>query len=455
MPICETPGAWGAAIKTTTCDTPGAWGNGSTLGLGAGCWWSKVLPTAALATPWPRTDSAGNDRYYKRITPSIINPTRAADDADNFVYTLYANAPGTTTEKSDYQQLDDKRHALFLTAEQTFRVVMCREPLLVRNSYQYGTGGALHGVRLTLYKPGETELVGVLTQGPGKVLSFDGSAVSLIADLSAFSDFTPLDFAFLDNRFYVVMQPNEGAPASALPHIRVVDLDNADKPYRILPDENNSPLTAIATFDSKLWIAATTGENESTIYAFDSSNLQQPIAAASTPIVLRFDTRNGATSALRAACEGGQVYEISEDGAELVTDTAQAEARSLFGDGAMIYAGTSSAGKLFTNRGGSWHEEKDFSDWSGVLALAAYRTSPHAGGDSARLYQRRDGVWMQVDELDNVSSINDMLEYSDRLVMATSNGGSQAFLHTRTISSKQGVIAREVPQVAFGLELRD
>src|SRR5690606_5145385 len=154
----------------------GAWGNGSTLGLGAGCWWSKVLPTTALDPLWPREDSDGNDRYYKRVTPSIIAPIRASDDADNFVYTLYANAPGTSESISDYQTLEDKRHGLLLTQEQSFRVVMCREPLLVRNSYQYGEGGALHGVRLHPYTSGDDSLVGVLTQDPGRVLSFDGSA---------------------------------------------------------------------------------------------------------------------------------------------------------------------------------------------------------------------------------------------------------------------------------------
>jgi hypothetical protein len=411
------------------------------------CWWSKKLPTAALAKSFPTTNKAGEDRFYKRITPSLINPVRAGDDADNYAYTLAVNVPGDSTDLADYQLLEDKRHSILLEKEQTFRLVMCREPLLKRLTYPLN---AQSGVRLHAYNDGKDRLA-ILTQSPAQVLSFDGNDVSLVADLSEYSGFMPLDVAFLDGRFYIVMSPvGDGEP-----HLRVIDLDDTDRPYRLLIDEANSPLTAIARWSGKIWVAATIlAEPESAvIYSFGGGDLQRPIAVASLPPVVRFDTRNGASEVLRAACEGGAVYEISEDGAEVVFETGQSAARSLYSDGAVVYAGTSDAGKLFSNRGGNWNEEKDCADLSGVLAIAPHRGSVFAGGDSGKLFQRRQGVWGQVDELANISSIEDMAEFGDLLVMATTATTGNAFLHARRVASAQGVIAREIPQLALGLEL--
>jgi hypothetical protein len=409
------------------------------------CWWSKKLPTAALQNAFPTKTKSGQDRFYKRVTPSLVNPVRALDDADNYVYTLAVNVPGDSTDLADYQLLEDKRHSLFLEKGQTFRLVMCREPLLKRLTYPLDAQSA---IRLHAYNDGKDKLA-ILTQNPNTLLSFDGNDVSLLADLSEYSGFVPLDVAFLDGRFYVVMSPTSAGE----PHLRVVDLDDTDRPYRLLIDEDNSPLTAIARWNNKIWVAATTGLSEATIYSFGGGDLQRPVAVASLPPVVRFDTRSGASDVLRAACEGGGVYEITTEGAELIHATGQSAARSLYGDGAVIYAGTSDAGKLFTDRGGNWNEEKEFAELSGVLALAPHRGSVFAGGDSGKLFQRRQGVWGEVDELAGVSSINDMAEFGDLLVLATSAATGNAFLHARRVASAQGVIAREIPQIALGLEL--
>lgn len=412
--------------------------------------WTQVLPTAGIADAWPVTNANGDNRVYHRATVSLTGIEKSEDNADNFAYTIYGNTPGTSTDLSDYQVLDDKRHALLLNGAQSFRFVIAREPLLVRSTFELFD--ASEAIRLHPYTK-DGEKVAILTREPNQVLSFDGSAVELIADLSGFEDLTPVDFAFLDNRFYVLMQPVEGAPASVLPQVRAIDLDATDKPYRLLPDENNSPLTAIALFGGRLWIAATTGVGEATIYSFGSGDLQQPVEVATVPPVVRFDTRNGQAGALRAACEGGEIYAISEEGAELIRDTNQERVLSLYGDGAMLYAGTGDDGRLYTNRGGTWGMESEF-DLTEVRALAALNSSVYLGGDSALVYQRRSGGWQPVDELGGVTAINDMVEYKGSLLFAVT-GEEAALLHRRQVSVKKGVIARTVGHFAFGLELKD
>lgn len=98
-----------------------------------------------------------------------------------------------------------------------------------------------------------------------------------------------------------------GAPASALPHLRVVDLDATDRPYRVLPDEDNSPLTAVAVHDGKLWVAATTAPGVPTIYAFAAGDLTRPVETADVPEVIRFEARS---AALLAACADGALWAI-------------------------------------------------------------------------------------------------------------------------------------------------
>jgi hypothetical protein len=48
---------------------------------------------------------------------------------------------------------------------------------------------------------------------------------------------------------------------------------------------------------------------------------------------------------------------------------------------------------------------------------------------------------------------NDLAEFGDLLAMATSSATGNAFLHARRVASTQGVIAREITQIALGLEL--
>jgi hypothetical protein len=47
--------------------------------------------------------------------------------------------------------------------------------------------------------------------------------------------------------------------------------------------------------------------------------------------------------------------------------------------------------------------------------------------------------------LAGVAAINDMIEFGDLLVMATSAETENAFLHTQYVFSKAGVIACEIP----------
>ena len=403
------------------------------------CPWANGEHTIEVKA-WDAAGNMGSDSITIDLQNSLANSTKVlytdqltladsrnadlgivvldADDppvnpAKTYNVDIFCHVPGDTVDLDDYQPLELNRSHGFAAQGNTVKWALRARPLEVLS---YWESGEAEIVALCEYP---TDLVAVLTDTDPKLLSFDGSALTELLDLTSYSG-TPTDVCYVDGKLLIAMGSN----------VIVYDVDSGQEEFAIdLPG-----ITTVRQIELKgtaeAWIAGDT-VGGGRLFAFSYPSVTQ---VGDVEQILALEAY---ATAVAIGCAGGKVYVSYGSTPALAYATGETDVLSLhYLDGQML-AGTDANGRIFRSQP-AWAQDADllFSD---IAALGEYQSKAYAGGNSAQLW-RRDAAdtWAQDRTLDSATAINALLGYTDATgaeVLLIGTSGTDARLYRLELSN--------------------
>ena len=257
------------------------------------------------------------------------------------------------------------------------------------------------------------------TGDPLLLCSTPHALVRFSAQTGAFT--TPIDLSWLANDPVDVAACGGKLFVAHGARVLVIDKDTGELTDDLDVDAltSKTAIPALATDGSTLFVAATVAAGGSRIYRWTPT--ATTLLASHTDLIATMRVIGGR---LYAGTDQGDVLQVNAGTSTAVLSTTEAAVTRLGSNGATVYAGVGTGGKLYRSTGG-WGLHWD-SGYTAILGLTSFNGYTWVGGSGtgARYlwYERQAGSWAQgVDTDEQVTAIADLL------TLTGDNGHEQLF----------------------------